>query len=94
MWSPVPDLVVARAGVVQAARTGRDKPVPYNARAGTVHEFDAGRNLFHARSVWLGRRRRTGFGALRGSFAGCVQQLNVGGKRCGPQAVVEGREGH
>ena len=27
-------LVVARPGIVQAAGTGRDKPVPYNARAG------------------------------------------------------------
>ena len=42
-------LVVARPGVVQAAGTGRDKPVPYDARAGTVHEFDMGRNLFPAR---------------------------------------------
>ena len=32
-------LAVARPGVVQAARTGRDKPVPYNARAGAVREF-------------------------------------------------------
>ena len=33
-------LVVARPAVVQAAGTGRDKPVPYIARAGTMHEFD------------------------------------------------------
>ena len=38
--------MVARPGVVQAAGTGRDKPVPYNARAGTVHEFGTERNLF------------------------------------------------
>ena len=24
--------------------TGRDEPVPYNARTGTVHEFDTGRD--------------------------------------------------
>ncbi len=62
--------MVARPGVVQAARTGRDKPVPYNARAGVVREFGTGRDKPVPYSARAGTVREFALRDLRADAAG------------------------
>ncbi len=61
------DPVVARGGTVQALGTGRDKPVPYNARAGSGHECGTGHRRGDAcRRPWWDRASlRDGTGQAR-----------------------------